>query len=199
MIKYYKTSGITCLQKHFDANHSTIYKRFPEEINNQRKKNVEKKSTKKRSHISNSFIFGFFVSKNPFKNDDMEQMMFVKNLALLIMKNHFPLQFVENAWLKHLVLQLCPHVHFHFQKIFSNIVLLELVEKIKEKYVLLLLNDCNCVIANFDLWMSKGAHDVFVLAINFWGFDWKPKHVAFGLFKMLKLHDEHWLKILLNF
>jgi len=28
LITYYKTSGITCLQKHLDANHSTIYKRF---------------------------------------------------------------------------------------------------------------------------------------------------------------------------
>jgi hypothetical protein len=33
-----KTSGITCLQKHLDANHSTIYTKFQEEINNQGKK-----------------------------------------------------------------------------------------------------------------------------------------------------------------
>ncbi len=36
-VTYYKTSGITCLQKHLDADHSTIYKRFQEEINNQGK------------------------------------------------------------------------------------------------------------------------------------------------------------------
>ncbi len=49
-----------------------------------------------------------------------------------------------------------------------------------------LLSDYNCVIANFDLWMSKGAHDVFVLIMNFLGFDWKPKHVTFGLFEAIE-------------
>jgi hypothetical protein len=36
-----------------------------------------------------------------------------------------------------------------------------LVEKNKETYVLPLLNDCSCATACFDLWMSKGARDVF--------------------------------------
>jgi hypothetical protein len=85
------------------------------------------------------------------------------------------------------VLKLCPRVHVLFQKLFSNIVLPELVEKTKETYVFPLLNDCSCVTANFDLWMSKGAHDVFVLVIKFWGFDWKPQNVTFGSFKLLKL------------
>jgi hypothetical protein len=52
----------------------------------------------------------FFVSKDPFKKDDVEQKMFMENLALLIMKNHLPMQFVKNMWLKCLMLQLCPHV-----------------------------------------------------------------------------------------
>ncbi len=30
LVTYYKTSGIACLQKHLDANHSIIYKRFQE-------------------------------------------------------------------------------------------------------------------------------------------------------------------------
>jgi hypothetical protein len=149
----------------------------------------------------------------------------VKKLALLIVKNHLPLQFVESVWLKYLMLQLCFRVHFIFQKLFSNIVLPELVEKTKKTYVfpelmgktnetyvfpelvektketnvLPLLNDCSCVTTSFDLWMFKGAHNVFVLVINFWGFDWKPKHVSFDLFNLLKLQDKHWLKILLNF
>ncbi len=56
------------------------------------------------------------------------------------------------------------------------------MEKTKETYVLPLLNDYSCATTNFDLWMSKGAHDVFVLVIIFLGFDWKPKHVILGLF-----------------
>jgi hypothetical protein len=63
-------------------------------------------------------------------------------------------------------------VQFLLQKLFSHTILPKLVEKTKETYVLPLLNDCYCVIANFDLWMSKGAHDVFVLVIKFLGSDW---------------------------
>ncbi len=74
-----------------------------------------------------------------------------------------------------------------FRKLFSNLILPKLVEKTKETYVFPLLNDCSCVIVNFDLWMSKGAHDVFVLVINFLGSDWKPKHVIHGLFEVAKI------------
>jgi hypothetical protein len=38
--------------------------------------------------------------------------MFVENLALLTMKNHLLLQFVESVWLMRLVLQLCPCLQF---------------------------------------------------------------------------------------
>jgi hypothetical protein len=79
------------------------------------------------------------------------------------------------------VLQLCPCVQFLFQKLFSNTIFPELVEKTKETYVLPLLNDYSCIITNFDLWMSKGARDVFILVIIFLGSNWKPKHVTLGL------------------
>jgi len=62
------------------ANHSVMYKRFQKEINNQGKTNVERQYAKKRSLISNSFIFDFFASKDPFKKDDVEQKMFVEIL-----------------------------------------------------------------------------------------------------------------------
>jgi hypothetical protein len=77
--------------------------------------------------------------------------------------------------------------------------LLELVEKTKETYVLPLLNDCSCAIANFDLWMSKGAHDVFVLVIIFLGSNWKPKHVTFGLFEATKPIKQALAKNLIEF
>jgi len=70
--------------------------------------------------------------------------------------------------------------------LFSNIVLFELAKKTKETYVLPLLNDCSCAIVNFDLWMSKCAHDVFILIIMFLGFYWKPKHVILGLFEVVE-------------
>ncbi len=51
-------------------------------------------------------------------------------------------------------------------------------------------NKCYYVITNFDLWMSKGAHDVFALVINILGFDWKLKQVILGLFKTIEMIEQ---------
>jgi hypothetical protein len=60
------------------------------------------------------------------------------------------------------------------------------VEKTKKTYVFPLLNDYSCTTTSFDLSMSKGAHDVFVLVIIFLGSNWKPKHVTLDLFEAAK-------------
>jgi len=52
-----------------------------------------------------------------------------------------------------------------------------------QTYVLFLIKECYCANANFDLWMYKGAHDVFTLDIIFLGFDSRPKHVTPSLFE----------------
>ncbi len=49
---------------------------------------------------------------------------------------------------------------FPFQKIFGQEMLLDLVEKTKQTYVLLVLIECVFVTVSFDSWMSKRAHDV---------------------------------------
>ncbi len=36
----------------------------------------------------------------------------------------------------------------------------------------------------FDLWMSKGAHDVFVLVINFMSSKWEVKYVTIKLIEV---------------
>jgi hypothetical protein len=46
-------------------------------------------------------------------------------------------------------------------------MLLNLIKKTKKTCVLLVLAECVFVTTIFDLWMSKGAHDVFALVLNF--------------------------------
>jgi hypothetical protein len=36
---------------------------------------------------------------------------------------------------------------------------------------------------SFDLWISKGSHDVFALVINLLGMDWELKHITIRLFE----------------
>jgi hypothetical protein len=64
-------------------------------------------------------------------------------------------------------LQLNPQTIFSSRKIFSQDILFTLVHKTKEDYVILELSQCVSTTTNFDLWMSKGAYDIFALVINF--------------------------------
>ncbi len=62
------------------------------------------------------------------------------------------------------------------------------MEKTKQTYVLPLLDECYCGTTNFDLWMSKGANDVFTqFVIIFLGSNWKPKQVTFGLVEVVEI------------
>jgi hypothetical protein len=69
-------------------------------------------------------------------------------------------------------MHLCPRVIFPIKKIFSQKFLIDLVEKMKQKYVLFKLKQCYSITTSFDLWMSKGTHDVFALLISFLNEKW---------------------------
>jgi hypothetical protein len=45
------------------------------------------------------------------------------------------------------------------------------------------LAKCVFTLANFDLWVSKMAHDAFALIVNFFRKDWMPKHIIIRLFE----------------
>jgi hypothetical protein len=65
---------------------------------------------------------------------------------------------------------LYPKVVLLSKKQFSRNFLLELVEKTKQLYVLPTLANYYLV-TNFDLWMSKGAYDIFPPVINLFEVD----------------------------
>ncbi len=105
--------------------------------------------------------------KDSFKKEDVPQKEFLKDLGLLIIKNNLPIQFVESMWLKHLILCLCPKRNFPSKKQFSQELLPRLIEKTSQQYVFPTLPNHFSTTTSFDLWMSKGAFDVFALMINF--------------------------------
>jgi hypothetical protein len=67
LISYYKTRGITRLQKH-DARHFKILIKFEEEVDFVMGGSLEKQLVEKRVNISSTFILMFFA----FKKDDVE-------------------------------------------------------------------------------------------------------------------------------
>ncbi len=70
-------------------------------------------------------------------------------------------------WLKCLILHLCTKLNLLSIRQFSQDILLGLMKKINELYVVHALAKCHFVTASFDLWMSKGTYDLFALVINF--------------------------------
>jgi hypothetical protein len=56
---------------------------------------MKNKHPKTKPHVSSNFIFSFFVAKELFKKDDVQQKQFLEDLTLLIVKNHLPSQFVK--------------------------------------------------------------------------------------------------------
>jgi hypothetical protein len=85
-----------------------IAKIFEKEVNNLLKKPYERQPKKKTPHVNGTVISNFFVAKDFYKKDDVQQKQFWEDLVLLIVKNHLPM-------LKELV---CIHVSrfFHFLK-----------------------------------------------------------------------------------
>ncbi len=80
----------------------------------------------------------------------MQQKQFLQDLALLVIKNHFPIQFVESNWLKCFIMHICPKIVFPSKNMFSQEVLVDLMEKMKEKYVLTKLKQFDSAIVSFD-------------------------------------------------
>jgi hypothetical protein len=80
-------------------------------------------------------------------------------------------------------MHLCPIVVFPSKKLFSREDLVNLVEKTKQEYMLPKLKQCYSTTFSFDLWMSKGAHNVFALVISFLNEGWHPQHITIELFE----------------
>ncbi len=80
----------------------------------------------------------------------------------------------------------------------SQEILPRLVEKTSQQYVLPALAGYFSAIASFNLWMSKGAHDVFALMINFLNNDWQPKHVIIGLFEAIETTSQALVRSLIE-
>ncbi len=94
-IIYNTINGITTLKRHGNLDHCSFFFKF-EEVNCPLKE-YKKQLSKKKPNISSNSISSAFVTKEPFKKDDVQQKQFLEDLGLLIVKNHLPLQFVKSS------------------------------------------------------------------------------------------------------
>jgi hypothetical protein len=59
-------------------------------------------------------------------------------------------------------------------------------------YVQPTLAGCFFTTYTFDLWMLKGAHEIFAMVVNFIHNDWDVKHVTI-LFEVIDISASEWL------
>jgi hypothetical protein len=80
--------------------------------------------------------------------------------------------------------RLCPKVVFINEKVFVDDVFFKLAEKTMLTYVHPTFAYCISATCTFDLWMSKDAHDVFIVGVNFLSNNWEAKHITIKLFEV---------------
>jgi len=96
LISYYKTNGIITLKKHVDVKHYLLAKKIDKEINNLVNSELERQLAKNRQNVSSSEISEFFIAKVPCKKEDAQLKQILEDLALLIIKSHMHVHFVES-------------------------------------------------------------------------------------------------------
>jgi len=80
-----------------DAKHTVFAKKFEKEVTNPMKSDLEKQLAKKITNVFANEISEFFSTKDPFKNNDVQQKSFLQDLGLLVVKSHVPMHYVENS------------------------------------------------------------------------------------------------------
>jgi hypothetical protein len=171
------------MTKRVEQDHASLLKQFKEKIVVHPWFYHDCEPTTKWQQVTPSSILGFFSSPNHFLKDHDMQKRFLQNIMLFVIKGFLPLRTMEFVWFQRLVLQLYPKVSFLSKRAFTNKVFPKLVNMALTKFMQLALAKCLTTTYNFDLWMSKRVHDVFVVVVNFLFATWKPKHIMIGLLK----------------
>lgn len=154
------------MKKGYESEHSNIWKVYVSELSiwNFAKTNpFEKQNSKVWKVVTPSSIFTFFGNTT----SQEEQKAFIDDLVLLIMKGLFLLNIVENIWMRWFGLQRDRWAMFPSCKTLTDDILPFMMKCTLQELVFPFINAAIFVITTFDLWINKGAFDIFTLVI-FW-------------------------------
>ena len=111
----------------------------------------DRQKSKKRNQSTPSAIIEFFGSGRPYNKHDPTQRTFMEDLTLYIVESNRPLSTIEDPWLRRLVMRECGKMAFPSQYQLVNDVILVVVTKTMEKFVVPQLALCITCTATFDL------------------------------------------------
>ncbi len=111
--------------------------------------------------VTPSSIFTFFGNTT----SQEKQKAFIDDLVLLIMKGLFLLNIVENIWMRRFGLQRDRWVMFPPCNTLTEDILPFMMKCTLQELVFPFINAVIFVITTFDLWINKGAFDIFAFVI----------------------------------
>jgi hypothetical protein len=97
-----------------------------------------------------------------------------------------PLSFVEAPFFRILFLRQNPYFNFPSRQLLREGLLPRLAKKTKENFVFPSFASCNTCTISFDLWLSRGGIDTFVLIVHFLNKKWEPYPVTMGFFETIE-------------
>jgi hypothetical protein len=131
--------------------------------------------------LNHIIIFSSFSSVLPYCKDDFRKKQFEDHLVLFITKDlHVLLLSFVHFFFKRLLLRQNLQLNFPSKQKLEHDLLLRIVKMTKERFVSSSLVSCNTCIVSFDLRMSKGGVDTFVLIMYLLNDKWWPCHVTIG-------------------
>jgi hypothetical protein len=117
-----------------------------------------------------------------------------KDLVLYVCKRYANILDVESFWFRRLVMKRYPKVKLPTCHQFVSYNIPNMVAKIMDRYVLLLLVKYAISCVTFDLSMSKTRFDTFYLVVNFIYDVWQAYYVTIRIFKTPNTTRHHWLR-----
>ncbi len=164
LISYHKFNGIMAMKKHVEFCHDALLKIFlKDEAFEVPKSPLYCEPSKKRANVSPSNIFGFLLIALSSKKMTQHNQVLWRISCCLFVKRLLPMRTMESIWLPNLV------------------------KKTMITYAIPTLANYLSITYTFDLWMSKGAHDVFAYVVNFISSDLEANHVTIGLFEVIDI------------
>jgi hypothetical protein len=120
---------------------------------------------------------GFFPFSNPFPKT-MRHIKVSWRISCCLSPKAYA---IKDYW-ECLVIWLCLKVNFPCRKVLLKRVFPTLVKKTLTTYMQSTFAKCLLTTCTFDIWILKGAHNAFVMIVNFLSTSWNPKNVTIGLF-----------------
>lgn len=183
ILTYNKGQGTSGLKKHVVEHHLELAEEYLKVFLAAQSSTEAQQPSKKRQRYTPGSLVQYFGTGSSYSRDDQEQKDFLEDLVLLCAKGLMPLSVAENLWFRRLAMRLDPKIVFPSRRSFCEDVIPRMVDRCMQEYVYPFLRTCVSCTLTFDLWMSRGTQDTFVLVVNFLNETWEPKHITVGIFE----------------